>query len=653
MKAMRTARPRQLAVALVLAVVASSCRLSTIPTSQTPTPPPVLPRPTITSQNVVVVTSTSAPAPTIEREPATPTATPGPKSLTVCIAQEPDSLYLYGTTMLAARHLLQAIYDGPIDSRSYAYQPVILEKLPGIENGDAVVQDVTVQPGEMYVNAAGILLQADEPVETQRLAVTFKLKQGITWEDGEPVTAHDSVYSFNLAAHPDTPASKFMISRTASYEALDKLTIRWTGVPGFIDATYYLNFWTPLPQHAMDGLSPSEILRSDFARDPLSYGAFTLEEWVAGDHITLKKNPHYFRADEGLPKVDSVIFRFVVDPSDLLAGLLAGECDIGTHDGLDLDQSPALLQAEAQGLLEPSFIAGSASGALWEHIDFNIWPADERVPIGACRDVRKAFAYGTDRQKMVDVALFGQSRVQQSFIPQGHPMYSAEVPMYEFDPGLARKILEEAGWRDADGNGIREAHDVSCERISFETKQVEAVKIPDGTPLRMTLNTTVDNEMRQQVAESFRKDMANIGIRIELEYLPDHEFFAGGPAGPLFGRQFDLGEFAWLAGAEPRGDLYRCDQVPTPDNNWVGNNHTGWCNPDFDQMTNKALDTWIKEDQKLFWAEAQRIFAENLPALPLFVHITVAATRPEIGGFVVDPSQASEMTYIEQFDVNR
>lgn len=653
MKAMRTARPRQLAVALVLAVVASSCRLSTIPTSQTPTPPPVLPRPTITPQNVVVVTSTSAPTPTIQRQPATPTATPVPKSLTVCITQEPDSLYLYGTTMLAAQHVLQAIYDGPIDSRSYTYRPVILEKLPGIEDGDAVVGDVTVQPGELYVNEAGILVQADEPVETQRLAVTFKLKKGITWEDGEPVTAHDSVYSFKLAAHPDTPASRYVISRTASYEALDDLTIRWTGVPGFMDATYYLNFWTPLPQHIMGGLSPSEILGSDFARDPLSYGAFTLEEWVAGDHITLKKNPHYFRANEGLPKVDTVIFRFLPTPDDLLAGLLAGVCDIGAQDGLDLDQSPALLQAEDQGLLDLYFTAGGASGSFWEHIDFNIWPTDERAPVGACLDVRKAIAYGTDRQEMVDVAVYGRSMVQHSFILQGHPMYADDVPAYEFDPGRARRMLEEAGWRDADGDGVREAHGVRCQRVDFETRQAETVNIPDGTPLQMTLNTTVDNEMRQQVAELFRQDMWAIGVSIAVEYLPDHEYFAGGPDGPLSGRQFDLGEFAWLAGVEPRGDLYECDQVPTLDNNWVGNNHTGWCNPDYDQATDRALHTLIRQEQKQFWAEAQRIFAENLPALPLFPLITVTATRPGVAGFAVDPSQASEMSYIEQIDVMR
>lgn len=650
---MRIDRPRYLVFALIVAISASSCRLSGTPTPRPLTPPAVLPRPTIIPQNVVVVISTPVLAPTNQRRPAMPTATLDPKSLTICIGAEPDSLYLYGATTLVARHVLQAIYDGPIDSRSYAFQPIILEKLPALEDGDAVVEDVTVQPGEMYVNEAGILVGADEPVETRRLVVTFKLKKDITWEDGQPVTAYDSVYSFKLAAHPDTPADRYVISRTASYEALDDLTIRWAGIPGFMDVTYFLNFWTPLPQHAMGGLSPSEVLGSPFARDPLSYGAFTLEEWVAGEHITLKKNPHYFRAGEGLPQVDTVIFRFIATPDDLLAGLLAGECDVGTQDGLDLDQSPALLQAEERGLLKPYFAAGGASGSFWEHIDFNIWPTDDRVPVGACLDVRKAIAYGTDRQEMVDVALHGRSMVQHSFIPQKHPTYADDVPTYDFDPGRARRILEEAGWRDADGDGVREAHSVRCERVDFETRQAETVRIPDETPLQMTLNTTVDDEMRQQVAELFQQHMRAIGTRVVVEYLPDHEYFASGPDGTLSGRQFDLGEFAWLAGVEPRGDLYQCDQVPTPHNNWVGNNHTGWCNPDYDQAVDRARHTLVRQEQRQFWAEAQRIFAEDLPALPLFPHITVAATRLEVTGFVVDAGQASEMSYIEQIDVMR
>lgn len=584
----------------------------------------------------------------------TPTPPPaGPKTLVVCMAQEPDTLYLHGSRMLAARHVQHGIYDGPIDSRSYDYQPVILEKLPSIEDGDAIVRDVTVRPGEMHVNEAGALVEAEEQVETQQLVVTFRMKDGIRWEDGEPVSAHDSVYSFNLAADPDTPVSKYTVNRTASYEALDDLTARWTGIPGFMDATYFTRFWTPLPEHAMGDLSAAEIRESAFARDPLSYGAFTLEEWVAGDHITLKKNPNYFRADEGLPKVDTVIFRFVPDSNDLLARLVAGECDIGTQDGVDVRQSPFLLQAEAHGILKPHFITGSVTGTVWEHVDFNLWPADERVPFGACLDVRQAVAYGTDRQAMVDEVLYGKSRVQHSYIPEEHPMYSAEIPTYEFDSERAKQILEEAGWRDGDGDGIREAHGVTCERVNFETKEFETVKIPDGAPLRMTLNTTSGNEMREQVTELFRRDMQNIGVGIELQYLPDYEYFASGPEGPLFGRHFDLGEFAWLTGVEPPGYLYLCDQVPTPENNWSGNNDTGWCDPEYDRATNNAFGTLVKEEQKQFWAEAQRIFAENLPVLPLFAHIKVAATRPEVTGFVVDPTENSEMVHIEEFDIVR
>lgn len=593
----------------------------------------------------------------VEREKTvvvTPTPRPlaGPKTLVVCMAQEPDTLYLHASRTLAARHVQHGLYDGPIDRRSYTYQPIILEKLPSIEDGDATVRNVTLQPGERYVNEAGDLVEAETPVETRQLIVTFKMKAGITWEDGTLVTARDSVYSFNLAADPDTPASRYKIARTASYQALDDLTTQWIGVPGFIDSSYATNFWTPLPEHAMGDLNAAEILKSKFARDPLSYGAFTLDAWVAGDHITLKKNSHYFRADEGLPKIDTVIFRFVPDANELLARLLAGTCDIGTHDATDLDYIPFLLRAETHEILNPHFAPGTPTGMAWEHITFNIWPADDRVPFGACRDVRQAIAYGTDRQAMVDAVLHGKGQVQHSYIPDGHPMYAAEIPTYEFDPERAKQILERAGWRDNDGDGTREAHNVTCERVNYETQEAEIVNIPNWTPLQMTL-TTAESEIRERGAELFQQDMADIGVGIELKYLSKYAYFAYGPDGPLLGRRFDLAEFAWPTGVEPPGGLYLCDQVPTSDNGWAGPNATGWCASNYDQVTRNALDALVQEEQKRFWAESQRIFAENLPVLPLFTYIKVAVTRPAVTNVVIDPTESSEMVNIEEFDIAR
>jgi len=579
---------------------------------------------------------------------------PGPKTLVVCMAQEPETLYTYGGSMLVQRAVLHGLEEEPYTGLTYDFQPKGLVKLPNLKDGDAEIRKVIVKPGDKYVNENDEIVEATEEMELEQMVVTFKMKPGQKWEDGTPVTAKDSVFSFNLAKHPDTPVNKYTEDRTAEYKALDELTTQWIGLPGYKDFTYFLNFWSPLPEHVLGEYYPdrvAEILESDFSRDPLSYGPFTLEEWVAGDHITLKKNPNYYRAAEGLPRVDTVIFRFIPDTNNLLAQLLAGQCDIGTQDGMDLNQSPFLKQAEQQGILKPVF----QTGTVWEHIDFNIWPVDDRIAFGACLEVRKAIAYGTDRQAMVDQVLYGESKVLHSYIPPEHPEYPGDenLTTYPYDPEKAMQILEEAGWRDEDGDGIREAHGVTCTRVDFNTREPQEYKIPDGTPLRMTLNTTSGNKMREQVTQLFQQNMKDIGIDIELEYLPASVYFADGPDGPLFGRRFDLGEFAWLTGVTPPGFLYHCDNVPTPENNWGGQNETAWCDDAYSKAVSNALQELDDEKRSEYWAEAQKIFSEQLPVLPLFARIKVAATRPEVKNFRVDPTQNSELYNIEEIDIEQ
>jgi peptide/nickel transport system substrate-binding protein len=192
---------------------------------------------------------------------------------------------------------------------------------------------------------------------------------------------------------------------------------------------------------------------------------------------------------------------------------------------------------------------------------------------------------------------------------------------------------------DLDGDGYRE-----CDGCEVEGAE-------DGTPLAFKWSSTTAN-VRQNVMQVGQANLKECGIDVTLELLPPGEWFANGPEGPLFGRRFDLGEFAWLTGVEPPCGLYLTAQWPTEENGWVGQNDPGYTNPEYDAVCNAALQalpgTAEYTENHL---KAQAIFAEDLPVIPLFQGLKVSASRPEVSGFKIDPTCNFEMFNIENFDL--
>ena len=604
-----------------------------------------------TPPETIVVTATPSPSPT--------PLPPAPKVLTVCLDGEPDTLYLYGGSRLAAtRHVMEALYDGPIDHLDYAYQPVILQKIPRIADGDAVVRTVRVREGDRVVDVAGEVVELaegvrvrpagcrteacvvefdGEPLRMEKMEVTFALREDVTWADGEPVTAVDSVFAFEVASDPATPGSRYLVERTARYRALDPWRVRWVGVPGFVDPTYFVNFFSPLPRHQLERRAPGELLSADETRRyPLGWGPFVVEEWVPGDHVTLSRNPHYFRAAEGLPRLDQVVFRFTSGAPEMTARLLSGQCDVGTHDADFLPSLPLLVQAEEQGLLQ--VVAATNNG--WEHISFGVDPVPDYRQESFLGDVqvRQAIAQCIDRQAIVDEVVYGRSVVPDSYLPPEHPLYAGDrLVHWDYDPVAGRALLEGVGWLDEDEDGVREAQRIPGIRT--------------GTPFEVTLLTSSDRPASQQVARIVKANLADCGIRVNVESRPQWELFADGPAGPLLGRRFDLAETAWWFDVVPLCGHYLSSEIPDQ-GRWYGDNPTGYSNPDYDAVCSAALQSWPGTlEYEEYHKQAQVIFSEELPALPLFLWLRVAIARPNVLNFALDATAPSELYNIEMLDV--
>jgi peptide/nickel transport system substrate-binding protein len=619
------------------------------------------------------------------------TATPQPevvepRTLVICLGQEPDALYPYGTDMLAASQIQEAIWDGNlggVDTRSFAYQPIIFEKLASLADGDAVINTVDVVAGDKVVGddgqvaelAAGVKVRAagcnapdcaiewdgTTALQMEQMVVTTKMLPGLVWSDGTPITSADQIYNFELSSDPDVNVSKYGIERTASYVATDDVTTVWTGLPGYKDSTYYLDVYGPAPSHIWSQYTPAELNTEVDAQGLwVGHGPYKVQEWVKGDHLTVVKNENYFRAGEGLPVFESVIYRFVGATSNAnIAKVLAGECDIVDQTSSLDDQSELLLELQAAGQIDAAFVTGTT----WEHADFNILPLEGagfagigsdlsgRTP-GPFGDVRlrQAVAMCMDRQAAVDTVLFGQSVVIHTYLPPQHPLFNADAKQWPFDVAAASALLDEIGWVDDDG-------DPATPRVASGVAGV-----PDGTLLEFKYETTTAT-MRQQATQIMAESMAQCGMKVNLGYYPSSEWFADGPDGILFGRKTDLGQFAWLTGVEPPCDLYRGDMIagdpaevdengkPVYPSGWGGQNQTGYADPEFDAACNKAVQSLPGQPSyDEGHLEAQAIFAEDLPVVPLFLRLKLAITRPDMCGFIMDPTANSEMWNIEEFD---
>ncbi len=620
------------------------------------------------TQGAPSVTPTGAAQASPQPQPTAPTPTTPPKrTLVICEGQEPLSLYIYGNSARGMWSILEAVYDGPIDTRNFSAQPVILQDLPSLAGGGAVLTPVDVKAGDNIVDASGSLValaagtrvspsgctgdacgapwDGKKALKVDQLKVTFKLKPGIQWSDGQPLTAADSVYSFSLASAPETPVAKNIIDRTVSYTALDELTVEWVGLPGYVPSQYNSLFWIPLPKHAWGSLTPADLLTApESTQKPLGWGPYVIDSWVAGDHISLHKNPLYFRSSESLPKFDTLVFRFLGDQGgNNLASLEAGECDIIDQTVSLDDQLEQVVVDSNAGKIKALF----GQGPEWEHLDFGIKPASYDDGFNAGKDrpdffsdvrVRQAFASCINRQALVETLFYNRTSVPGGYLPPSHPLFQTGLKPLPYDPAAGAKLLEEAGWK-VDGSNP-----------SAPRTAAGSATVPAGTPLVVNYDIS-DAPLDLQVAQMVQKDLSGCGIQVKISTFNLGQLYSPGPEGPLFGRTYDLTQFAWEAGTQSPCLLYLSDQIPTAKNSWLGANITGYSSPEYDAACQKALQS--RPDQADYAAanqQAESLFASQLPVIPLYYRLKIVATRPDLCGLQMDVTDRSALWGLEDFN---
>ncbi|MFT8246563.1 peptide ABC transporter substrate-binding protein [Roseomonas sp. BN140053] len=494
------------------------------------------------------------------------------EQLSIGITQFPSSFHPNIESM-AARSFVEGFARVPLTAfgPDWRLQCLGCETLPSLENG--LAQRETTPDGK------------------PGLRVTWRLREGLCWGDGTPVTAEDLRFAWEAGRASETGFGGAEFYRSA-YEFLSddprSVTLRFDRVTfDFASAGDF----APLPAH-LDRARWEENKRdyrsrtlydTDTSNPGLWNGPYRIAAVQPGAGVTLERNAHW---SGPVPAFGRIQIRTVENTAALEAQLLAGQVDMVAGElGFALDQAVAL-QARTRDRFRFEF----RPGLVWEHIDLNL-----DNPALADVRVRQALMLGIDRERIVQSLYAGRQPVASSGIHPDDPMYDPQVRRGNFDPARAQALLEEAGWKRAPGGARQNA---AGERLTLE------------------FMTTAGNRSREQVQQAIQGMWRAVGVEARIRNEPPRVFFAE----TLSRRRFTgAALFAWISSPEnvPRTTLHS-EEIPRAERNWSGQNYPGFRNAELDALLQALPEELDPEKRRPLWARLQAITAEQLPALPLW-----------------------------------
>ena len=454
-------------------------------------------------------------------------------------------------------------------------------------------------------------------------SITWKLKPGVLWSDGTPLTAEDVVFTWEYCTDPEGGCAQAQyFDNVTNVEAIDEETVKITfNVPKPFPYTAFVGSESPIIQKAQfeecSGAAAPTCTDANFG--PIGTGPFVVDEFRPNDVVTLSANPNF--REEGKPAFESVNFKGGGDAAGAARAVLStGEYDYAWN----LQLSPEVLdQLSAAGL--GTVVA--AYGTSVERIEIN--QTDPSASLGDERStvahphpfltdpaVPAAMSKAIDRQLLVDIGYGPGGQPTCNILPAPEAYAStANEDCLNYDPEAAMAMLEEAGWVDEDGDGIREK---------------------DGVRLSVLFQTSV-NAVRQDVQALIKEDWEKIGIETELRSVDASVFFGGDPSSPDTFQKFfaDVEMYTNnFAGVDPQSYMagWRCSDIPSPETQWQGQNVPRFCSEEYDALVDKLGDTADPEERGEIAKQLNDMLVQNHAMLPLIHRGSPAAHLNTLGG---------------------
>ncbi len=492
--------------------------------------------------------------------------------------------------------------------------------------------------------AAEIPTLANGGIAADGKSVRWKLKQDVKWSDGQPFTAKDVLFTYQFAVNPDIRAATAgTYSAISSVEVLDDYRVQlnfknvnpewalpFVGVMGMI-----------LPAHAFTEYPGVKALQAPVNNLPIGTGPFRVmspgvkpeevlllgSDLVPTNKITLEPNPYFREPDK--PYFSRVIIKGGGTADEAARSVLqVGDVD-WTHNlqSLSTQQLSDFQAASTKGQMLPIF------GLYVERILLNETDPNKATDDGERSNikyphpfltdlkVRQAFSLAIDREAVAK--LYGPTGRLTTNMLVSPANFNSSNTKYEFSPQKAAALLDEAGWKDSDGDGIRDRN---------------------GVKMSVMFQTSVDT-VRQQVQELVKQNLSKIGVEVRLEIIDSSVFLANNPSNPKTRYHFyaDLEMFS-TGNLNPDPGSYMkwwtCDEITQKANNWAGRNIERWCNKDYDALYNQVSTQMDPAKRQQLFIQMNDMIINSMVLIPLANRAEVYGASNTLAGIDLTPWDA-------------
>jgi peptide/nickel transport system substrate-binding protein len=448
-------------------------------------------------------------------------------------------------------------------------------------------------------------------VSDDGLTFTYTLQEGLLWSDGEPLTAEDIAYTINRSRDEEW-YNHYSTVENIEATVIDERTVQLTSSvpdPKLPTMDVYI-----VPKHIYEDIPADEIESYD-AMDGVGSGPYTLKEWRSGQDWTMVQNPNYYGPDNG---IDQVIFRVFTNPDAMVAALQSGEIDAahnfnaGSVEQLEADDNITFVPGLQGGFTELA-LNGNAGGIGDGH------PALQDVA------VRQAIFQAIDRDVLFDRVALGIGAVGTTLSPSADPSWIPDLgdEAWTYDPDAANALLDEAGYLDTDGDGVRE--------------------MPDGSqPLEFRYVVRSESSVATPIAEFITGWLDAIGIATVQEVMDDTQLYDAQVSG-----NYDMFVWGWTPYVDPDPMLsyFTCDQV-TYDADEAGYNDANWCDPAYDELYQQQKVELDPDKRREIVAEMLRMFNRESTYLVLLQDADLQAYRNDrFEGWTQQPAEIGPVLF--------